>query len=95
VMGLALVFTIEATGFLPHMVRNLVGSLVVIGAGNAPVAWMESLLRGRDRCGAAPAAPPHGLSLWRVRYDEWDDERATAVANDVIGRVGEVETCRQ
>jgi tRNA pseudouridine38-40 synthase len=89
VAGLALVFTIEGSGFLPHMVRNLVGSLVVIGAGDAPVSWMESLLRGRDRRRAAPTAPPHGLSLWRVRYDEWDGERVTAVTGRVAGRAGE------
>src|SRR5438046_2581970 len=69
VAGLALVFTIEGNGFLPHMVRNLVGSLTVIGAGDAPVSWMETLLLGRDRRHAAPTAPPYGLSLWRVRYD--------------------------
>jgi tRNA pseudouridine38-40 synthase len=87
--GLALVFTIEGSGFLPHMVRNLVGSLVVIGAGGAPVVWLESLLRGRDRRRAAPTAPPHGLTLWRVYYDEWDGEQATAVTENVTGRVGE------
>jgi tRNA pseudouridine38-40 synthase len=89
VAGLALVFTIEGSGFLPHMVRNLVGSLVMIGAGDAPVSWMESLLRGRDRRNAAPTAPPHGLSLWRIRYDECDGERVTAVADRVAGRAGE------
>ncbi len=87
--GLALAFTIEGSGFLPHMVRNVVGSLVVIGAGDAPVSWMESLLRGRDRRCAAPMAPPHGLSLWRIHYDEWDGERATTVAADAAGRAGE------
>jgi tRNA pseudouridine38-40 synthase len=89
VAGLALVFTVEGSGFLPHMVRILVGSLVVVGAGGAPVTWMESLLRGRDRRAAAPTAPPHGLSLWRVRYDEWDGMQATAVADRVAGRAGE------
>jgi len=89
VAGLALVFTVEGSGFLPHMVRNVVGSLVVIGAGDAPVSWMASLLRGRDRRNAAPTAPPHGLSLWRVRYDEWDGIRATAVTDRVAGRAGE------
>jgi tRNA pseudouridine38-40 synthase len=89
VAGLALVFTVEGSGFLPHMVRNVVGSLVVIGAGDAPVSWMASLLRGRDRRNAAPTAPPHGLSLWRVRYDGWDGIRATAVTDRVAGRAGE------
>ena len=89
VAGFALVFTVEGSGFLPHMVRNLVGSLVMIGAGDAPVSWVESLLRGRDRRAAAPTAPSHGLSLWRVRYDERDGMRATAVTDTVAGRAGE------
>ena len=89
VEGFALVFTIDGSGFLPHMVRNLVGSLVMIGVGDAPVTWMVSLLRGRDRRSAAPTAPPHGLTLWRVRYDEWDGARATAVTGNVAGWVGE------
>lgn len=79
--GVALVFTVEGSGFLPHMVRNMVGSLVLIGAGEAPVGWMEALLRGRDRRLAAPMAPAHGLTLWRVRYDEsaMEMEQATTV----------------
>ncbi len=68
IAGIALVFTIEGTGFLPHMVRNLVGSLVAIGTDDAPTDWIETLLVGKDRRLAAPTAPPHGLTLWRVRY---------------------------
>ena len=91
VPGNALVFTIEGSGFLPHMVRNVVGSLVVIGAGDAPVTWIEALLAGRDRRLAAPTAPPHGLCLWSVRYDASEgDERAARAAD-----TGEVSECRQ
>jgi tRNA pseudouridine38-40 synthase len=89
VAGLALVFTIEGNGFLPHMVRNLVGSLTVIGAGDAPVSWMETLLRGRDRRFAAPTAPPHGLSLWQVRYDDDADGDRATVTDSVARRLGE------
>jgi len=78
IAGLALVFTIEGSGFLPHMVRNLVGSLVVIGMGDAPVDWLDTLLRGRDRRLAAPTAPPHGLILWQVRYSRDDGEQDVA-----------------
>lgn len=94
IAGVALVFTIEGTGFLPHMVRNLVGSLAVIGAGDAPVVWMETLLAGRDRRYAAPTAPAHGLSLWQVRYDSWDGDQATTVSDVVTGRLGERDRCR-
>ncbi len=78
IAGLALVFTIEGNGFLPHMVRNLVGSLVVIGMGDAPENWMERLLRGRDRRLAAPTAPPHGLILWQIHYERDRDEQDAA-----------------
>ncbi len=81
IAGLALVFTVEGNGFLPHMVRNLVGSLVAIGAGDAPVDWVETLLAGKDRRRAAATAPPHGLTLWQVRYDQerGDGEQSAAV----------------
>jgi tRNA pseudouridine38-40 synthase len=69
IAGLALVFTIEGSGFLPHMVRNLVGSLVLTGMGDRPENWIATLLVGRDRRLAAPTAPPHGLILWQVRYE--------------------------
>lgn len=87
--GVALEFTIEGSGFLPHMVRNVVGSLVMIGAGGAPMEWMATLLRGRDRRLAAPTAPAHGLTLWRVRYDERAMGEQTAVTDSVTGRAGE------
>ncbi len=78
IAGLALLFTIEGNGFLPHMVRNLVGSLVLIGMGDAPVQWMETLLRGKDRRLAAPTAPPHGLILWQVQYSRDESEHDAA-----------------
>lgn len=62
---------IVADGFLPRMVRNLVGALVEIGRGKRPSAWLGEVVVARDRrCGVA-TAPPHGLTFWRVGYD-WD-----------------------
>jgi tRNA pseudouridine38-40 synthase len=64
-----LVFTIEATAFLRHMVRNIIGTLVEVGRGQrTPQAFIE-LLEARDRTQAGPAAPPHGLFLVEVKYD--------------------------
>lgn len=61
-------FRIVAGGYLPQMVRNIVGDLVLIGRGERPVGWLAELLRGHDRrLGAAPA-PPEGLVLWHVSY---------------------------
>jgi len=60
----------RANAFLHHMVRNIVGSLVKVGLGEQPPAWMGELLAGRDRTVAAMTAPPHGLYFTAVRYPE-------------------------
>lgn len=59
--GNLLVFDFEASAFLHHMVRNLVGSLVYIGKGVQPAEWMDELLQARDRSAAAPTFSPDGL----------------------------------
>jgi len=64
------VFTFCANAFLHHMVRNIVGSLVVVGKGDQPPAWLEQVLQGRDRSRAAPTFMPDGLYLAKVIYDE-------------------------
>lgn len=52
---------VQANAFLHHMVRNIVGSLCMIGAGERPVEWMGEVLAGRDRTKAGPTAPAAGL----------------------------------
>ncbi len=59
---------IQANAFLHHMVRNIVGSLLPIGRGEMPVAWMGELLAGRDREVAGPTAPASGLAFVGPRY---------------------------
>lgn len=59
---------VRANGFLYHMVRNIVGALARVGAGNAEPGWMADLLAGRDRRRGAPTAPPEGLYLAEVHY---------------------------
>jgi tRNA pseudouridine38-40 synthase len=61
-------FRIVADGFLPRMVRNIVGALVEIGQGRRPPAWMAELLAARDRRLGPHAAPAQGLTLWAVGY---------------------------
>jgi len=59
---------IRANAFLHHMVRNIVGSLLKIGTGERPVAWLAELLARRDRTQAGPTAPADGLYLVAVHY---------------------------
>ena len=59
---------IAGSGFLRHMVRNIVGTVVNAGKGKHPPAHVAEILRARDRTAAGVNAPPHGLFLWRVSY---------------------------
>ncbi len=61
---------IEANAFLHHMVRNIVGSLLPIGRGERPIAWMAELLAGRDRSLAGPTALASGLTFLGPRYPQ-------------------------
>jgi tRNA pseudouridine38-40 synthase len=61
-------FVVEATAFVRHMVRNLVGTLVEVGQGKRPPASIPALLASRDRTQAGRTAPPQGLFLEEVFY---------------------------
>jgi tRNA pseudouridine38-40 synthase len=63
-----LVIAVSGDRFLHHMVRNIVGSAVVVGRGARPPGWMAEVLGSRERARAGPTAPAHGLALVRVRY---------------------------
>ncbi len=60
---------IEANGFLHHMVRNIVGSLLMIGRGERPLEWMGELLAGCNRQVAGPTALASGLTFIGPRYE--------------------------
>ena len=62
-------FTFRANAFLHHMVRNIVGSLVYVGAGKEEPGWIAELMATRDRRNAAPTFAPDGLYLAGVEYD--------------------------
>ena len=61
-------YEVTGTGFLRHMVRAIVGTLVDIGRGRRSVDAMTAILESRDRRRAGETAPAHGLMLWRVEY---------------------------
>jgi len=60
----------EARSFLHHQVRNMVGTLKLVGDGSWPVERVAAALAARDRSAAGPTAPPDGLCLTAVRYNE-------------------------
>lgn len=62
-------FDFTANAFLHHMVRNIVGALVAIGAGRMPVIWMAELLAARDRTRGAPTFAADGLYFAGADYD--------------------------
>ncbi len=62
-------FEIRANGFLQHMVRNIIGSLIYVGKGSHPPEWIGEILRGCDRSCAAPTFSAEGLYLGGVSYD--------------------------
>lgn len=61
---------IQANAFLHHMVRNIVGSLMVVGKQQKPVEWIADLLALQDRTQAAPTAPAEGLYFVNAIYPE-------------------------
>ncbi len=77
--GGELFFEFEGSGFLRHMVRNLVGTLLEVGQGRREPRSMAALLEARDRGEAGPTAPAHGLTLAWVEYgDEAGGESDTS-----------------
>ncbi|MEJ2007859.1 MAG: tRNA pseudouridine(38-40) synthase TruA [Acidobacteriota bacterium] len=63
-----LVYEIRGSGFLHHMVRNIVGTLLEVGNGKLSSEDIPSVLEARDRSKAGPTAPASGLCLVRVEY---------------------------
>ncbi len=65
---------IEGTGFLKHMVRNMVGTLVEVGKGAVEPEYVASIISAKDRRYAGPKAPACGLYLVRVNFNPPFDE---------------------
>jgi len=64
-------FEIEASSFCHQMVRSIVGTLVDVGRGRKRSGEVLGIVRAGDRRWAGELAPPHGLTLWTVRYPGW------------------------
>lgn len=67
-LGDLVVIQVIANAFLHHMVRNIVGVLCDVGAGDRPGAWVAELLALKDRTKGGVTAPPNGLALIDVHY---------------------------
>jgi tRNA pseudouridine38-40 synthase len=59
---------VEADGFLYNMVRSIVGTLKLVGAGKRDEAWVDEVLAAQSRVVAGPTAPPWGLFLVQVNH---------------------------
>ena len=68
--GMLITYRVTGTGFLRHMVRAIVGTLVQIGAGRVQPAHIPALLAGGSRNAAGPTAPAAGLCLVAVDYGD-------------------------
>jgi tRNA pseudouridine38-40 synthase len=79
-------FEFEASAFLHHMIRNIMGCLIAIGEGRRPAAWMAQVLHARSRDAAAPTFSPDGLYFLGPRYaPEWQLPERTALFDGLPG----------
>jgi tRNA pseudouridine38-40 synthase len=63
-----LVYTVRGSGFLHHMVRNLVGTFILVGKGTLRADDVTRILEAHDRSAAGATAPANGLYLVDVEY---------------------------
>jgi tRNA pseudouridine38-40 synthase len=71
--GALLVYRVRGSGFLHHMVRNLVGTMLEVGRSKLRASQIPEILAARSRDAAGPTAPARGLFLVSVEYDEQVD----------------------
>ena len=67
-LGEELIYTVRGSGFLHHMVRNLVGTFILVGKGTLKIEDVTRILEARNRSAAGATAPANGLYLVGVEY---------------------------
>ena len=68
--GEILVYRVRGSGFLHHMVRNLVGTMLEVARGQLDIEAIPGIIAARSRSAAGPTAPARGLFLYSVEYGE-------------------------
>jgi tRNA pseudouridine38-40 synthase len=77
-------FEVVADAFLRHMVRSMVGTLLLVGRGELDAADMSAILRQRDRRVAGPTVPARGLTLMEIAYPQGAGAAARGEANEDV-----------
>ena len=75
--GELLFYRVRGSGFLHHMVRNMVGTMLDVGRGRLRVDKIPGILAARNRAAAGPTAPARGLFLHSVEYGEGESSHKT------------------
>jgi tRNA pseudouridine38-40 synthase len=88
VPGRLVVYDVTGDGFLRHMVRAIVGSLVDVGRGRRRPAWVSEIVGSKRRDAAGRTAPAHGLCLVRVEYAQ-DGAKVRMASTDGL-RAGQI-----
>lgn len=83
--GAMIVIDVQANAFLHHMIRNIAGVLMKIGAGEAESIWSKQVLEARDRRQGGVTAPPHGLYFVDVKYPDKYQLPASKIGPYFIG----------
>jgi tRNA pseudouridine38-40 synthase len=68
--GCLFIYRVRGNGFLHHMVRNMVGTMLDVGRGYRPADEIPAMIQARDRSAAGPTAPGRGLFLHSVEYPD-------------------------
>jgi len=84
--GELIVVDVQANAFLHHMIRNIAGVLISIGAGEAEPVWALDVLEAKDRRKGGVTAPPHGLYFVDVKYPDEYHLPASKLGPFFIGR---------